>query len=350
MLSVRSRTRMAAVGVILLLAGSEQLRAQPAPSAEPSGSDAPQVFRTTGARIAFGRNIQIARDEEVLDAVVVIGGSVRIEGRVQDGVVVVGGNVELGPQADVRGDVVLVGGRLLREPGARLRGSVSDVSFGDWTHWRLGGLSVPIVDFGDLGRWLSLLGAVFRIALLAIVMACIVLVARAPVARVGRTAASEPVRSFVIGLIAEIFFVPALVVASIGLIVTIIGIPLVALLVPLAFFVAFVALMLGFTGLACQIGQWVEDRLGWRTSSALVATMIGLVLVAGPTMLSRLMSIGPDPLRLPAFTVLFAGIIVEYVVWTIGLGAALMTGFGRWSTAPPPVPPVEQHGILPVTS
>jgi hypothetical protein len=33
------------------------------------------------------------------------------------------------------------------------------------------------------------------------------------------------------------------------------------------------------------------------------------------------------------------GVVVEFVVWTIGLGATLMTGFGRWSTVPPAVPP-----------
>ena len=53
-------------------------------------------------------------------------------------------------------------------------------------------------------------------------------------ARIGRAAAAEPGRAFLLGLAAEILFVPALIIGSIGLIVTIIGIPLVAILVPLA--------------------------------------------------------------------------------------------------------------------
>jgi hypothetical protein len=334
---------------LLFAAASAGVHAQNASSGTPAPSDPPRVYRTTGSRIALGRSIQIARDEEVNDAVVVIGGSLRVDGRVRDGIVVVGGNVDLGPEADVRGDVVLVGGRLSRADGAQLRGSVSDVSFGEWGTWSVGGFYLPTVDFGDFGRWLGLLGAVFRVSLLAILMALMLIVARAPVARVGRAAAAEPGRAFLLGLAAEILFLPALIIASIGLIVTIIGIPLVVVLVPVAFLAVFAALILGFTGIACRLGEWVEDRLGWRGNSAFLATAIGLLLVIGPTFVSRMIGIAPGPIQLGAWALLVTGVLIEFIVWTVGLGATLMTGFGRWSTAPPPVPPVSQPGVVPVT-
>jgi hypothetical protein len=325
--------------------------AQNLPGAAPVEYDQPQpqVYRTTGSRVAIGRNIQVAADEEVREAVVVVGGSLRVDGRVRDGLVVVGGNLDLGPQADVRGDVVLVGGRLTRDPRAQVRGSVSDISIGDWRSWTIGGLHLPIVTFGGFGRWLSLFGAIFRVALLGLLMAMVIVVARAPVARVGRAAAAEPGRAFVLGLATEILFVPILIIGSIGLIVTIIGIPLVVILVPLAFLACFIALLLGFTALACRIGEWVEDRLGWRGHSAILATAIGLLLIVGPTMLSRMLGVGPEPVRVAAFGLLMAGVMLEFIIWTIGLGAALMTGFGRWSTSPPPVPPVPQTGVAVVT-
>ena len=345
------RSRLTVAATALLVAGFfNATQAQNASSATQPPSDTPQVYRTTGSRVAIGRSITVPRDEEVSDAVVVIGGSLRIDGRVRDGVVVVGGNVELGPQADVRGDVVLVGGRLTRADGSQLRGSVSDISFGDWGSWTFGGFSIPTVDFGDIGRWLSLLGTVFRLALLAVLMAFVLLVARAPVARVGRSAAAEPIRAFLIGLAAMIFFVPVLIAASIALVVTIIGIPLVALLVPAAFCLAFGALVLGFTGLACHIGEWVEDRFSWRGHSALLATSIGLLLIVGPTMLSRMLALGNGPLQSLAIGLLIAGAIFEFIIWTIGLGATLMTGYGRWSTAPPPVPPASTATIVQVAS
>lgn len=335
--------------VVLLFAAVANANAQNTTSPPAQSIDEPRVYRTTGSRIAIGRSIRIRPDEEVSDTVVVIGGSLRVDGRVRDGVVVVGGDLDLGPESDVRGDVVLVGGTLSRQTGAQLRGSVSDISFGDWGTWSWGGFYLPIVDFGDFGRWISLLSAVFRVSLLAILMGLVLIIARAPVARVGRAAAAEPGRAFLLGLAAAVLFLPALIIASVGLIVTIIGIPLVAILVPVAFLTVFAALILGFTGLACRIGEWVEDRLGWRGHSAFLATAIGLLLIVGPTMVSRLISVAPGPIRIGAWGLLLTGILIEFVVWTVGLGAALMTGFGRWSTSPPPVPPVPHTGIVPAT-
>lgn len=336
-MTTRRLTHSAAAALLLVWAGVASAAGQNTTPAAPATAD-PTIHRTTGSRVAIGRSIHVARDEEVSDVVVVVGGSLRIDGRVRDGVVVIGGDVALGPDADVRGDVVLVGGQLTRDPGARLRGSVSDVSFGDWTGWSIGGLWLPTFTIGEVGPWLTLFGTVFRVSLLAVLMAAVLLLARAPVARVGRSAGAEPVRAFVLGLLAIVAFVPALVAASIGLIVTLIGIPLVALLVPLAFAAAFLALVLGFTAVVCRFGEWIEDRLGWRSNNAYVATMLGLAVVVAPTVLARVAGLGSGVLSGVALGFLLVGICIEALLWVTGVGAALMTGFGRWSTSPPPVP------------
>ena len=337
--------KSAAVALMLVAAWSTA-SAQDTAGPPLEAPDVPQVYRTVGARIAIGRSIHVAVDEEVSDAVVVVGGSLRVDGRVRDGVVVVGGNLDVGPRSDVRGEVVVVGGRINREGGAQIRGRVSDISFGNWSTWTLGGLSWPVVEFGDFGRWLTLFGTLFRIALLALLMWLVILVARAPVARIGRSAAAEPGRAFALGLAAAILFVPALVVGSLALIITIVGIPLVVVLLPLAVLAAFIALVLGFTAIACRIGEWVEDRLGWRADSALLATTIGLLLILGPTMLARFIGVAPAPLQFAGWGLLATGLLIEVIVWTTGLGATLMTGFGRWSTVPPPPPAVPQPTII----
>ena len=343
------------------------------------------TYKLTGTRIAFGQDIRVERDEEVSDAVVAIGGSVTVDGRVRDGIVVVGGNLTLGATSDVRGDIVLVGGQLTRDPAARQSGSVSYVSFGEWSRRTTGWF--PRFDFGEVGRWLSLAGTLARVSLLGVLMALLLIVARgaggrggraaaaAPRraargggggggggagppprgargggrragrrrgargrgARVGRAAASEPVRAALVGLAAEIFFVPFLVVASIAMAVTIVGIPFVALLVPIALVVALFAMVLGYTALACRIGEWIEDRLGWQPGNAFVATAMGFAAIIAPTLAARLLGVAPDPVRLMAFGLLLAGLAVEFVVWTIGLGAAIITGLGRWHTVPPPI-------------
>jgi hypothetical protein len=337
--------KQAAIG-LLLIACVASVSAQNTSGTTRESTDQPQVYRSTGARIALGRSIHIAVDEEVSDSVVVVGGSARIDGRVRDGVVVIGGSLDFGPRADVRGDIVVVGGRVTRAPGAQVRGPVTDISFGDWRTWSLGGLSLPVIYFNDFGGWLTLFGTVFRVSLLALLMAVVMLVARAPVARIGRSAAAEPGKAFLLGLAVQIFFVPALIVASLALIITIIGIPVAAMLVPAAILGAFVALILGFTALTCRIGEWTEDRLGWRPNSGLLAIAIGLLLILGPTLLARVIGVAPPPLNVAGWALLVTGIFIEYIVWTVGLGATLMTGFGRWSTAPPPPPAVAPSGMV----
>ena len=294
----------------------------------------PITYRITGTRIAVGQDIRIERDEEVTDAVIVVGGNLTIDGRVRDGVFVAGGDIHLSPTADVRGELIVAGGKLTRDAGARHSGSVSYVSFGDW--WRRNWTWWPTVRFGEVGRWLSLAGTVARVSVLGLLMLMMIAVARAPVARVGRAALAEPLRAFLVGLAAEIFFIPFLVMASIGLAITIIGIPFVAVLVPIAIVLAVFTFLLGFTALACRLGEWVEDRLGWQPGNAFVATAIGFVILLGPTMLARFVDLAEwaEPI---GFALLEVALTVESVAWTLGVGAAIITGLGRWYTVPPPI-------------
>jgi len=305
------------------------------------------TYRLTGTRIALGQDVRIERDEEVTDAAIVVGGSLDVDGRVRDGIVVVGGNLHLSPTADVRGDVVLVGGTLTRDPGAQLTGGVDYISFGEWSRRNFAWL--PSVRFGEFGRWISLAGTLARVSVLGVLMVMMLIVARAPVARVGRAALAEPLRAFVIGLAAEVFFVPLLVAASIGLAMTIIGIPFVAILVPISLVVAAFAFVLGFTALACRIGEWIEDRLGWRPGNAFVATAIGFVLLLAPTLLARMVDVASGGVAPVTFTMVAIGLAVEFLAWTTGLGAAIITGLGRWYTVPPPItaPPVEPTAAQP---
>lgn len=296
------------------------------------------TYKLTGTRIAIAQDVRIERDEEVTDSVVVVGGSATIAGRVRDGVVVVGGNLTLTSTADVRGDVVLVGGQLTRDAGAQLIGNVNYVSFGEWSRRNFGWW--PTLRFGNLGefgRWLSLAGTLARVSLLAVLMALLLIVARAPVGRVGRAALAEPLRAFVIGLAAEIFFLPLLVAASVGLALTIIGIPFVAILVPIAIVLLVFAFVLGFTALACRLGEWIEDRLGWQPGNAFVATAIGFIVLMTPTLLARFVDVASTTFTPLTWVLVAIGLTMEFIAWTIGLGASIITGFGRWYTVPPPI-------------
>jgi hypothetical protein len=326
---------IAAVGLLV----QSSAFAQTSPASQPSTDSA--VYRVTGTRVAIAQDVRIERDEEVSDTAVVIGGDLTVDGRVRDGIVVVGGNLHLGSTADVRGDIVLVGGTITRDPGARHSGGTNFVSFGRWWSREFGWW--PTVRFGQLSRWLTLAGTLARVSVLGLLMAALLLVARAPVARVGRAALAEPVKAFIIGLAAEIFFVPALIAASIALAVTIIGIPFVAVLVPVAIVLLVFAFTLGFTALACRLGEWVEDRLGWQPGNAFIATAIGFLILIGPTVLARFVNVATTTAWPLTWALIAVGLTVEFFAWTTGLGAAIVTGLGRWYTVPPPitVKPVE---------
>jgi hypothetical protein len=45
-------------------------------------------------------------------------------------------------------------------------------------------------------------------------------------------------------------------------------------------------------------------------------------------------SVGLAPLT---WMLVLIGLAVEFFAWTIGLGAAIITGLGRWYTVPPPI-------------
>jgi hypothetical protein len=297
-----------------------------------------RVYRRTGARIAVGKSITVAENEEVADAVVAIGGRIQIAGRVRDAVVAIGGSVELLPTADVHGDITAIGGTVTVAPGARHTGAVHHAD-GDWPRGWGGPLFAGSwLDFGGAARWLTLAGTLTRVGLLAVAVALVMIVASGRIGRIGAAAAAAPLRAGAIGFGLQVVFVPAVIVLSLILAITIVGLPFVAVVIPLALVTMFLAMLLGFASLAHVVGGWAASRLGWDAPAAVWLAVLGLAVIVLPTVLSRLVGVAPDALRAGAFALLAIGTIVEYVAWTIGLGAAAMTGLGRWATTPPPLP------------
>ena len=64
-------------------------------------------------------------------------------------------------------------------------------------------------------------------------------------------------------------------------------------------------------------------------------------------MLGRLVAFGGGPLAMMAALLIFVGFVIEYAVWTVGLGGALLTRFGRYGTLPVTVPPVPPDAPAP---
>jgi hypothetical protein len=301
------------------------------PPEAPRPPPSPRRSRHSDDRMRIGGSITVDADESVND-VVVIGGSAHIHGEVTGDVVVIGGLVDLGPHADVRNDVTVVGGTLRRDPNAHVGGRVNEVGPG----LNLRGLRVGRLPFGPgMLFWGTMWGGLFafvstliRLAILCILASLVLLVGHDYVERISARAAAEPVKAALVGVLAQLLFLPLLIVTVVVLIVTIIGIPFLAL-VPFVVLGLVVLLIVGFTAVAYQVGRLVSARLGSATLNPYLTVIVGILAVLTPVLLGRILGIG-GPLLLPlALPVLFIGFLTEYLAWTVGFGAVALNRFDK---------------------
>ena len=292
--------------------------------------------------VRIGGSVSIDADETIDGDVVVIGGSAKVDGQIDGELVVVGGSATLGPKAEVRKDVTVVGGALMRDPQATIRGSVKEVGVGEialgggeWMKRGEWGWN-PMSGLYPVGR---LMGSLVRLALLLLLASLVLFVAPTPVEQIADRVATDPLKSWIVGFLAQILFVPVLVMTIVVLAISIIGIPLL-LLVPVAIFAGIVALLVGFTGVAYHVGRLLQNKIEALRARPYAATFAGIVAILSPLLLARLVGI------IGLFgnfgfifgTLVAIAVLLEYIVWTAGLGAAALARFSR-----PAVPAVTGH-------
>jgi hypothetical protein len=310
----------------------------PAPPAEPER----EWRRKSGAKVSVLGSVEVDEDERATEAVVAVLGNVTVKGRVEDDVVAVLGDVHLGPRAVVTGSVTSVGGRIEQEPGAEIHGDVNEVRLrhGGWhgagVGWR------PWMDTREMfSGWFGLMGTLLRIALVMLLTLIVAIAASSPVERISRRAGSDPWVSGFVGIAAQVLFVPVLVVTVVFLAISIIGIPLL-LLVPFALVALLFGVLMGFTGVARQVGEWAVGPY----KGPLVAITVGVAVITAAAVVTRILWLIPGPTGPLAFAVWLIALFIEYIAWTVGLGALLLTRFGTrgpstvtTDVVPPPVPP-----------
>src|SRR5262245_57434637 len=289
--------------------------------------------RRDGDRVQFGSSINIREGEVVDGDVVAIGGAVTVDGEVRGDVVAVGGGMTLGPNAVVSDNGVGVGGRRNRDPNSRVGGRVQTVgvgsmNFGDW-RWTAN----PLWLF-----WGSMVGAAFalvftltRLAILCLLAALVVLFGRSYMERTADHAATETVKAGAIGFLAQLLFLPVLVITIVVLVMTIIGIPLL-LLLPFVFLGLGVVAVIGFTAVGYHLGQLLLTRMGWSTENPYSTTIAGIVFVMSPLLLARLLGLIGVFMVPFTFGLGLIGMLLEYLAWTVGFGAVALTRFNRQVT------------------
>ena len=298
------------------------------PAAPPDPS---RTVRRGGDIVRIGGPVTVGQDERVEGDVVAIFGPVNVDGEVTGDVVAVMGPLTLGPHAIVHGDVQAVGGPLNRAPEAQVSGDTNEVAIGSNVarRWSMANF------FGSFGDRVGSFAVTTARMLLFILLGLIaVALLRQPVERIAAKAAADPIRSTLVGLLAEILFVPVLLVTIFALVVSIVGIPLLVL-VPFAVVLLGLVMLVGFTGAAYQAGSIVLHRFGRDDQNPYLAVAAGTVVIAAVTLFAKLVSmVGGFFVGMP-FT--FVGYVIEYLAWTMGFGAAILAWFNlrNKSTSPP---------------
>ena len=299
----------------------------------PDDPDTPRrARRASGDRVRIFGDVTVEKDEEITGQVVAVLGSVRIDGEVGDQVVAVLGSVNLGPTAIVRGDVVSVGGRIRRAPGSQTRAGVTEVALAD------GGFPVhvgpwmddwgPFMWFDGFGALPRLIGSGFRAVLMLLLAGLALVFAGRSVEASAERMSVSPVKTTVVGLVAEILIPPVLVIIAIVMAISIIGIPLLLLLPFLILFLLLMAVV-GFAGASAAIGRAVQRRFALGDGGAFFSICIGVLVILSPLLVGRMLALAGWPASPFSFLLIAAGFAVELLVWAGGFGAVLTNAFTR---------------------
>lgn len=334
--------------------GSEAEHPQtPPPAVSPVAPEPPvppKIHRDTQVTVGSSLTIkkgEVARDVvvfsgslrvegEVIGDAVAIGGSVWIDGQVTGDVTAVGGSVHLGPKAEVMGDVNSIGGSVHRAEGAKVLGQVNNVGVGPLV-FRGGNHVLPRhryrwhspleEEWSPLRHFVLLFWKILGIMVLML-FACLVLVLFPHrLDRVEERLRQEPWKAALVGLGAEILFVPLLVAVIVLLAVSIIGIPLL-LLIPFLVLAFFLTAFFGFTASAHRIGRWTEERFSWHFGNPYLQMVVGVGLIVVISLCGRIVGLGGGILAFFSVSLLVIGWLVQYLAWTLGLGAALLSRWG----------------------
>lgn len=286
--------------------------------------------RDHGIHLRILRDYRLPAGATASEPVIVLGGSAVIDGRLDDDIAVIGGTLRIGRNAVVRGDAIAIGGRAIVDPGAQVGGEVDEAA--------ILGPDVDVIrtQFGS-GWWaVAAFGAtVVRLALVLLVSLVLTVMSPGWLGAVGERAASTGTAAL-LGIGGQVLFVPALAAIGMALLISIIGIPLLVTALPLLGAAAAIAWAGGFAAVAVRLGRRLRGR--GAAPAAAIDLFTGFAALSAVTLMAHAMTLGPDWLRPLALTTGIAGIAIEYIAWTIGLGAAIAALFGRRSAAPPPMP------------
>lgn len=316
--------------------------------------------------LKIGEDVRVGAGEELDGNLILVDGDLELQGRIEGDVVVSGGTVRLLDGGEVDGNLRIAngtldqGGRavsgelLFMDAGGRVR-ILSDASGpseqeiedlrreirselrqdlrAESDRERRHAPNLIVGVFGNIASAIAgLLKYLIRFLILTVLGVLAVHFQRDRLEVVSTTARRAPMRSAVVGLAGGFFLIPVWILGMIALAITIIGIPVLLAWIPLFPIAATAAILLGYLGVARNVGEWVADQeyrgLEWIRGSNTFYTLVagvGALLVPGlAEEASRILGLGFLTGVLGSLASL-----VTLVAGTIGLGAVLLTRGGK---------------------
>jgi cytoskeletal protein CcmA (bactofilin family) len=270
-----------------------------------------------GDLLVFGGSATLEESSTVTGSVFLMGGNLNSAGTIIGDLALMGGNANLQAGAVVQGDVSTFGGNVNRDPGARIEGQV--ITGGDTIEipglqgvpqWQFPFVertwpTRPMIDINTSplwnGGWLLL-----QSLILAALAVLVVMFGANGVGRVSRAVTDAPAISGLVGLLG-LLGIPALLI---GMALTICLIPF--MLVGTMVFVA--AIVYGWMAIGLEVGERLTRAFKWNLDPA-AAAGLGTFVVS-------LVANGVN--FIPCI-----GWLAPTLVGALGLGAVLLTRFGR---------------------
>jgi hypothetical protein len=301
----------------------DRLTVRKGPEHEGSGGDESGGGRSweTGRALTFGRDVYVGPDERVEGDLVVLGGSVTVDGRVSGDVVTLGGDIEA--RGEISGNVVSVGGSVHLEPTTSCFGDVVSVGGTIETNGaEIGGDSVELSVFSDGGHpsARSALLAGLSMSFFGFLLVLLILGTFFPSS--GETMLAVLVararRCLGLGAVAAALTL----FSTLLLTITVIGAPLALIVLAGAWLAAQVGRILA----AAWIGRSVLGRLDVHVFKA--GLVGGLVLHLAYAFAIALL-VGPSALRSVGVGFLALVWVVDVGLALAGMGALVVTRWGR---------------------
>ncbi len=265
----------------------------------------------SGNLAVLGGTATLERGSTVEGDVAVAGGQFTLAGTVEGSAAVFGGNAVLEDTAVIQGDFASFGGSVLTAPGAVIEGETFNGLRFDRPSVivpetpRLPEIPVPLPrprPLGGLGEIISWQFATLGSALMMLLLGVIaVLVAPKTMSRIASAAAAQPALSFGAGLLT---FIVGILAGTLLLIACCLGV--------FVWLALLIAIAIGWIAVGLWVGQRLLGALKVRNATALAEVALGVFLI---TVLGRL------PFCL--------GALISAVIGSIGLGAVVLTRFGR---------------------